>query len=99
MKALHQSPSNFHFKGRYTLRGINGVWQVYDRELNSIVLGSPSEHTFTKATLMLERYKAQEEMRNRGLNLYGRGVLPGSIFSSLRIRLRNCQSQRGKRRL
>lgn len=60
MKSLRMSASNFHFKGRYTLRGINGVWQVYDRDLQSIAPGSPSEHTFTKATLMLERFKTQK---------------------------------------
>jgi hypothetical protein len=48
---------DFTFKGRFTLREINGTWSIYDRETNGLVPQSPTEHTFTKATQMLIDYK------------------------------------------
>jgi hypothetical protein len=56
---MANTPAKFHFKGRYTLRGINGTWQIYDRELECIAQGSPSEHTFTKAEKMLMKWKME----------------------------------------
>lgn len=49
----------FHFGGRYTLMNVNGTWSVYDRNTDSLVKGSPTEHTFTKAQKMLVKFKAQ----------------------------------------
>ena len=53
----------FHINGRYTLRGINGSYYIYDRETQALVPNSPSECTFTKAKIMLENYKTKENMK------------------------------------
>ena len=49
------SPSHFSFKGRYTLRGINGRWYVYDRELNTTIEDTGA-NTFTKAEKYLYKH-------------------------------------------
>lgn len=47
---------NFHINGRYTLRGINDTWFVYDRESMNIPGDSPRWNTFTKAEKGLQGY-------------------------------------------
>jgi hypothetical protein len=50
---------NFTFKGKYTLREINGVWYVYDRDLNAIIEGNNTkpQNTFIKARNQLIGFK------------------------------------------
>jgi hypothetical protein len=47
---------NFHFPGKYTLRGINNNWFIYDRETYTIIQDT-REHTFKKATEKLKEFK------------------------------------------
>lgn len=55
---------SFHFKGRYTLRGINGRWYVYDRELGTTVKDT-GEHTFTKAEkYLLKNYPVELDAKS-----------------------------------
>jgi len=54
---------DFHIKGRYTLRGINGSYYIYDRETQALVPNTPSESTFAKAKTMLENYKTKENTK------------------------------------
>ena len=50
--------NNFSFKGRYTLRGINNSWNIYDRELNANIKGL-NARTFKDAEKELLKFKAQ----------------------------------------
>ena len=49
---------NFTFKGRFTLREINGVWYIYDREIQTTTIRAGD--TFTKAKLFLLKYKVEQ---------------------------------------
>jgi hypothetical protein len=51
------TPAHFSFKGRFTLRGINGIWYVYDRKSQSLAKDTPRWNTFTKAEKGLVGYK------------------------------------------
>ena len=48
----------FSFPGRYTLREINGVWYIYDRELQTTTIRAGG--TFTKAKQFLLKYKVEQ---------------------------------------
>ena len=48
---------NFTFKGRFTLREINGVWYIYDRELQTTTI--KAGNCFSKAEQYLLKYKAR----------------------------------------
>ena len=46
---------NFSFKGRYTLREINGDWYIYDRKLQTTT--EKVGRTFTEAHTKLLKFK------------------------------------------
>ncbi len=48
----------FSFKGRYTLRGINGEWFIYDRETQTTTL--KAGNTFKSAERYLNNYKKEK---------------------------------------
>jgi hypothetical protein len=47
---------DFTFNGRYTLREINDVYYIYDREISSIIDCEP-QRTFNKAKAQLIEFK------------------------------------------
>ena len=49
----------FSFSGRFTLREINGVWYVYDRETQTTTLNAGN--TFATAKQYLLKYKAEQK--------------------------------------
>jgi hypothetical protein len=55
---MKNTKGHFTFKGRYTLRGINDVWYVYDRKIGSNV-ERLNAVTFTKAEKELLAYKRE----------------------------------------
>ena len=50
---------NFHFNGRYTLREINGIYCLYDRDINGLSNDTrfKQQITFQKAKQELLKYK------------------------------------------
>lgn len=52
--------TEFHFNGRYTLRGINGTYCLYDRELDCVIHNKDfkEQTTLTKAKEELIKFKS-----------------------------------------
>ena len=48
----------FSFLGRFTLREINGVWYIYDRETQTTT--KEAGHTFKSAKDFLIKYKLEQ---------------------------------------
>jgi hypothetical protein len=46
--------SSFSFKGRYTLREINGTWYIYDRDIQTVTINAGN--TFKAAEQFLNDF-------------------------------------------